>query len=64
MGSMGIAKFNQQDLDEVKELLSAGKIAPVIDRRYPLHETESALNHIINQHAQGKVIIYVEQSES
>jgi NADPH:quinone reductase-like Zn-dependent oxidoreductase len=64
LGSMGIAKFNQQDLDELGELLSAGKIAPVIDRCYPLHETVSALRHVVDQHAQGKVIIAVEQSES
>jgi NADPH:quinone reductase-like Zn-dependent oxidoreductase len=59
MGSMGIAKVNQEDLATLSELLKDGKIAPVIDRRYPLHETVSAMRYILEQHAQGKVIIEV-----
>jgi NADPH:quinone reductase-like Zn-dependent oxidoreductase len=34
MGFMGIAKISQKDLVCVKELLEAGKVIPVIDRRY------------------------------
>ena len=59
MGSMGISKVNQEDLATLSELLKDGKIAPVIDRRYPLHETVSAMRYILEQHAQGKVIIEV-----
>jgi NADPH:quinone reductase-like Zn-dependent oxidoreductase len=59
LGSMGIAKINQQDLDELGKLLSAGKIAPVIDRGYPLHETAKAIRYVIETHAQGKVVIEI-----
>ena len=57
MGSMGVAKINQKDLVYLKELLETGKIAPVIDRRYPLSEIAEAFRHIEDTHAQGKVVI-------
>ena len=59
MGGMGIAKVNQEDLATLSELLQDGKIAPVIDCRYPLHQTVSAMRYIVEQHAQGKVVIEV-----
>jgi NADPH:quinone reductase-like Zn-dependent oxidoreductase len=62
MGSMWIAKINQKDLLLVKELLEAGKIVPVIDRRYPLRETAEALRYLEAEHAQGKVIITMDQN--
>ncbi len=57
MGSMGIAKINQQDLSELSELLKDGKIAPVIDRTFPLDKTVEAMHYIIEHRAQGKIII-------
>lgn len=60
MGLMGIAKINQKDLMYVKELLEAGKIVPVIDRRYHLHETVQALQYLEEGHARGKVVIIIE----
>jgi NADPH:quinone reductase-like Zn-dependent oxidoreductase len=59
VGLMGIAKMNQKDLVYVKELLEAGKVVPVIDRRYPLRETASALRYLEEGHARGKVVITV-----
>lgn len=59
LGSMGIAKFNPDDLATLGELLQAGKLAPVIDRTYPLSQTAAALRHVIDAHAQGKVVIEV-----
>lgn len=59
LGSMGVAKPNQKDLIFLKELLEAGKVVPVIDRRYPLHETAEAIRYLEAGHAQGKVIITV-----
>ena len=62
LGSMGVAKINQDDLAQLGELLKEGKIAPVIDRRYPLSETVDAIQYVIDSHAQGKVIIQVSKA--
>jgi NADPH:quinone reductase-like Zn-dependent oxidoreductase len=56
---METAKPNQKDLVFVKELLEAGKVVPVIDRRYPLGETAEAIRYLEAGHAQGKVVITV-----
>lgn len=60
LGSMGIAKINQEDLVFLGGLLEAGKIAPVIDRSYPLSEVPEAIRYVEEKHAQGKVVITVE----
>ena len=57
--NMGITKINQDDLAQLSELLQAGKLAPVIDRIYPLSETVEAIRHTIETHAQGKIVIEV-----
>jgi len=54
------AKSNQEDLIFVKGLLEAGEVVPVIDRRYPLHETAEALRYLGEGHARGKVVITME----
>ena len=41
------------------ELLEAGKVAPVIDKRYPLSEVPEAFRHLEEGHARGKVVITV-----
>jgi NADPH:quinone reductase-like Zn-dependent oxidoreductase len=56
MGSM-LAKPSQKDLVFVKELIEAGKVVPVIDRRYPLSETAEAVRYYGKGHARGKVVI-------
>ena len=59
-----IANINQKDLVFLKELLEAGKIAPVIDRRYPLREAAEALHYLEQRHARGKVVLTIEHSRS
>jgi NADPH:quinone reductase-like Zn-dependent oxidoreductase len=59
---METAKANHEDLVFIKELLEAGKVVPVIDRRYPLRETAEAIRYLEAGHARGKVIITVEQN--
>ena len=59
---MGILEAvpNKKDLLEfLKGLLEAGKIVPVIDRRYPLSEVPEAIRYLEKGHAQGKVVINV-----
>ena len=63
MGFMGIAQINQKDLVVVKELMEAGKVAPVIDRRYPLSQTGEALQYLAEGHARGKVVITVVENQ-
>ena len=60
LGSMGVTKFNQDDLAHLGELLKAGTLAPAIDRRYPLEETVNAIRYVIEHHAQGKIVITME----
>ena len=62
MGNVS-AKPNQKDLDFMKELLESGKVVPVIDRRYSLHEVPEALRYLGEGHARGKVVITVEQND-
>jgi NADPH:quinone reductase-like Zn-dependent oxidoreductase len=59
MGFMGIAKMNHADLLALRDLLEAGKILPVIERRYPLSETPQALRYVLGGHARSKVVITV-----
>lgn len=51
---------NQKDLAFVTELCEAGKIVPVIDKRYPLSEVPEALRYVGERRAKGKVVITVE----
>src|SRR5208337_4875082 len=57
-----IANINQKDLAFLKDLLEAGKVVPVIDRRYPLSEAADALRYLEEKHARGKVVLTVEHS--
>jgi len=61
MGAM-LARLNQKDLIFMKELLEAGKVVPVIDRRYPLSEVAEAIWYYGEGHTQGKVVITVEHN--
>ena len=56
------AKIDQKDLGLIKELIEAGKVKPIIDRRYPLSEAAEALRYLGEGHARGKVVITVEQN--
>ena len=56
------AKTNNKDLVIMKELIEAGKVVPVIDRRYPLSEVPDAIRYYEKGHAQGKVVIIVEHN--
>ena len=52
-----MAKFNGPDLDALRELLEAGKVKPVIEKRYELSEVADALRYMGEGHAQGKLVI-------
>ena len=54
-----IAKRNKDDLEILSGLIEAGKIAPVIDRAYPLNEVPEAIGYLEEGHARGKIVITV-----
>ncbi len=60
--SFFVAKINKTDLVLLKDFLAAGKIVPVIDRRYPLSDVAEALRYLEEGHARGKVVITLEHN--
>lgn len=48
---------NRKDLISITELCEAGKIVPVIDRRYSLREVPEALRYVGEGYVKGKVVI-------
>jgi NADPH:quinone reductase-like Zn-dependent oxidoreductase len=53
------ATVNPTDLALLAELVEAGKVKPVIDRRYSLREVPDAIRYVAEGHARGKVVIDV-----
>src|SRR5215204_404621 len=52
-------KPNLKDIVYITELYEAGKVVPVIDRRYQLSEVPEALRYLGEGRTQGKVVITV-----
>jgi NADPH:quinone reductase-like Zn-dependent oxidoreductase len=52
-----LAKITKEDLAFLQELLEAGKVKSVIDRRYELSQVPDALRYLGEGHARGKIVI-------
>ncbi len=60
---MGLNPFKtnkKEDMAFLIELFEAGKVKPVIDRRYPLSEVPEALRYLEEGKAKGKLVITLE----
>jgi len=56
---MLMAELNPEDMGVLRDLLAAGKLKPVIDRRYTLSEVPAAIAYLEEGRARGKVVIAV-----
>jgi NADPH:quinone reductase-like Zn-dependent oxidoreductase len=59
---MVLAELNKQDLTILGNLMQAGKVKPVIDRRYSLSEVPEAIRYLEKGHARGKVVITLDHN--
>jgi NADPH:quinone reductase-like Zn-dependent oxidoreductase len=55
-------KPNVKDLVFMKDLIEAGKVVPIIDKRYSLSEVAEAVRYYGEGHPQGKIVITVEHN--
>jgi NADPH:quinone reductase-like Zn-dependent oxidoreductase len=54
-----VAGEGADDLRALTDLIDAGKVAPVIDRTYPLDHAPEALRYWARGHARGKVVVTI-----
>jgi NADPH:quinone reductase-like Zn-dependent oxidoreductase len=59
---LGWKPFKAGDVEALERLIAAGKLKPVIDRRYPLSQVVDALRYVDDGHPKGKVVINVNQA--
>ncbi len=59
-----ITSARRDDLQFITGLIEAGKVAPVIDRCYPLEDVSDAFAYLEEGHARGKVVIRLDPDSS
>ena len=53
-------KSDKEDLAFVKDLIEAGKVAPVIDKSYPLSKLPEAFKYYAEGRSRGKVVVTID----
>jgi NADPH:quinone reductase-like Zn-dependent oxidoreductase len=51
------AHVTSKELEQLAELIEAGKVRPQIDRRYPFAEVPAAIAYLEQGHARAKVVV-------
>ncbi|MGP3927398.1 NAD(P)-dependent alcohol dehydrogenase [Streptomyces sp. 8N616] len=54
-----VASENAEDLLTLRELIESGKIAPAVDRTYPLSEVAAAIRYMLDGQTRGKLVITI-----
>lgn len=54
-----VSSENAEDLRTLCEFIESGKVAPAIDRTYPLSEVAAAIRYMLDGQARGKLVINV-----
>ena len=61
---MFLARRSKEDLNILRDLMAAGKVTPVIDRRYALRDVPQAIRYLEEGHARGKIVITLESNHN
>jgi NADPH:quinone reductase-like Zn-dependent oxidoreductase len=54
-----IAAPSGSHLDDLRELIDAGSVRPVIERSYPLAAAAEAIRYVETEHAQAKIVVTI-----
>ena len=54
-----VSTERKEDLEELRELLEARKLTPVVDKTFPLSEVPAAIGYLREGRASGKIVITV-----
>ena len=61
---MLVSNANHSHLERLNTFIVNGQLVPVIDRTYPLVEAASAMRHLENGTARGKIVITIENQSA